>query len=207
MTFNVNKPALANAISEDIPDIEENFAVLGPYETIWIPAEAMTPLVSNGAEAGANEYATNDVMMNYLAFDGGATPEWASFSLPMPENWNKLTILAKFYWAPGHSDCSANDTVEWKLGGQAIANDGALDVALADAGEVITDTVLAGEQGDLHITATTPAITIGGTPGLGKLVHFKLSRNVAGTDDMEEDAWLFGVLIQYKISEEAAEWS
>jgi hypothetical protein len=28
------------------------------------------------------------------------------------------------------------------------------------------------------------------------MVHFKLSRNVGGTDDMVEDAWLFGALIQ-----------
>ena len=206
MTFNVDAPALANPISTDIPDIEENFAVLGPYSTIWVPAEAMTPLSTNGAEAGVNEYATNDIMMNYLAFDGGATAEWASFSLPMPENWNLLTILAKFYWAPGSADASESDTVEWKLGGQAIANDGALDVALADAGEVISDAVTAGKNADLHITGVTPAITIGGTPALAKLVHFKLSRNVAGTDDMTEDAWLFGAWLQYKISEEVAEW-
>jgi hypothetical protein len=46
------------------------------------------------------------------------------------------------------------------------------------------------------ISAATPAVTIGGSPALGDLVHFKISRNVGGTDDMTEDAWLFGVLIQ-----------
>ena len=206
MTFNVDAPALGNAISQDIPDIEENFAVLGPYETIWIPVEAMTPLLTDGPEAGVHEYATNDVMMNYLAFDG-ATAQFCAFNLPMPENWNRSTILAKFFWAPGHSDCSANDTVEWLLAGQAISNDDSLDVAMADSGEVISDTVLAGEEGDLHVTGTTSAITIGGTAALADLIHFKVSRNVAGTDDMTEDAWLFGVWIQYKISEEIAEWS
>ena len=194
MTWNVGVPSLAGAVNTEIPDMGENFAVLGPYQTIWIPAKIMTALTTNGAPAGTKEYATNDNMMDYHAFDG-ATEEYVAFNMLMPEDWNLSTILAKFYWAPGDSACTAGDTVEWRLAGQAISNDDALDVALGDAGEVISDTVLAGKDGDLHITATTPLITVGGTPALGDMIHFKASRNVAGTDDMTEDAWLFGILM------------
>jgi len=200
MTWNAGIPALTNQISADIPDIEENMDVLGKYNTVWVGAGAMTALVTNGAEAGVNEYATNDVMMDYFAFDGGATPQYVSFTLVMPENWDLSTILAKFYWAPGSSDCTAGDTVEWKIQAISITDDDAIDAAYTDTGEVITDTVLAGKNADLHVTAKTPAVTINGEPAVEHLVNFKIKRNVAGTDDMTEDAWLFGVVIQYAAS-------
>ena len=102
-------------------------------------------------------------MVEYYAFDG-ATEEFIAISLPMPENWDRSTVKAKFFWAPGDSACTAADTVEWQIAGQAISNDDAIDVAMGDAGEVISDAVTAGTNGDLHTTATTPAVTIGGTP-------------------------------------------
>jgi len=199
MTWNAGKPALANAISADVPDIEENFDVLGKYNTIWIGAGAMVPLSTNGAEAGIKEYATNDVMIPYYAFDG-ATEEYISVNLVMPENWDLSTILAKFYWAPGDSACTAGDTVEWQIQGISITDDDAIDTAYTDAGEVISDTVLAGKDADIHVTAKTPAVTINGTPAAEHFINLKISRNVSGTDDMTEDAWLFGVVIQYAAS-------
>ena len=205
-------PAVGNQISADIPDIAENLGwfkdcfqkicngfadasltSFGFVDTIWVPASAMIPTTTNGAAAGLYEYATNDLMRAYYAFDT-TTEEFVCFDVVMPEGWNKGTIKAKFYWSSA-SGSSAADTVEWEIGAVAIGNDDALDATLGTA-QVITDTVLTGTSGDLHITATTPAITVGGTPALGDLVHFKISRNVGGTDDMAEDAWLFGVLIQ-----------
>jgi hypothetical protein len=135
----------------------------------------------------------------------GATEQFVAFNLVMPENWDRSTIKAKFFWAPGDSACTAADTVEWELQGRGISNDDAIDAALGTA-QVISDAVTAGKDGDLHVTAATPAITIGGTPALGDLINFKLSRNVGGTDDMTEDAWLFGVYIQAAINESVAAW-
>jgi hypothetical protein len=175
------------------------------YKTVWIPAGAFIPTSTNGAEAGSNEYVTNDNMVDYLAFDG-TTKEYAAFNIPMDEAWDRSTIKAKFYWAPGSSEATESDTVEWQLAGQVISNDDALDVAMSDAGEVISDAVLAGVEGDLHISGATPAVTVGGTPALGDMTHFKVSRNVDGTDDMTEDAWLLGVLIQYQITNVIAAW-
>ena len=174
------------------------------YDTIFIPAGAMAPTDTNGGEAGSNEYGTNDNQFDYYAFDT-TTEEYVAFSAPMPENWDRSTIKAKFFWTTA-SGSSENDTVEWQIAGQAISNDDALDVAMGDAGEVISDAVTDGVDADLHITAATPAVTIGGTPALGDLIHFKISRNVGGTDDCAEDAWLLGVWIQYKITNEVAAW-
>jgi len=61
-------------------------------------------------------------------------------------------------------------------------------------------------DGDLHITAATPALTIGGTPALGDLCIFEVYRNTDGTDDMAEDGWLFGCEIQYKVDQTVSAW-
>ena len=174
------------------------------YKTIWIPAVSMTPRQTNGPSVGTYEYATNDVNSDYLAFDDG-TEEFADFKFPMPEDWDRSTIKVKFYWSSA-TGSTANDTVEWQIAGQAKSDSDALDVAYGDAGEVISDTLLADNGGDLQLSSATPEVTIGGTPALGDLIHFTTSRNVGGTDDMTEDAWLFGVWIQYQATELVTAW-
>jgi hypothetical protein len=174
------------------------------YETYWIPASAMISLSTNGASPGSNEYATNDIMFDYYAFDG-ATEQYVAFNLPLRENWDRSTIKVKFLWTPGDSACTAGDTVEWEFAGIAFSDDDSIDTA-AGGNQVISDTVLAGKDGDLHISGATPAMTISGTPALGDLIHFKASRNVGGTDDMTEDAWLFGAFIQIKKTQAVTAW-
>ena len=175
------------------------------YKTIYIPAISMAPRQTNGPSVGTYEYATNDVNSDYLAFDT-TTEEYADLEMTMPEEWDRSTIKVKFYWSSA-TGSTANDTVEWQIAGQAKSDSDALDVAYGDAGEVISDVLLADNGGDLQITSATPAVTVGGSPALGDLIHFTISRNVAGTDDMAEDAWLFGVLIQYATSTTAvAAW-
>ena len=176
-----------------------------PVGTIWVPASQMTALTTAGAAAGATEFATNDIMVGHFAFDDEAE-EFVAFNLVMPPDWNLGTIKAKFYWVPSSADGSPTDTVEWEIAAGAISNDDAIDAALGTA-QVISDEVLAGEDGDLHVTGATPAVTIGGTPALGDLVHFKVSRNVDGTDTLAYDAHLIGVLLQYtKGSTAGAAW-
>jgi len=229
MTWNESKPALANQISADIPDIWENTdelrdiieaitngtvgttasgdfkadALVLELQNIWFSGNDVWTITTNGALFSSNEYATNDIMMRFHAFDG-ATEEFVAINIAMPEGWDRGTIKAKFYWT-GASGCSAGDTVEWKIAAGALSDDDAIDAALGTL-QVISDTVLAGVDGDMHITAATPAITVGGSPALGDLIHFKISRNVSGTDDMTEDAWLFGVMLQITTDKDVAAW-
>ena len=194
----------ATGTSDAVVCTPGNVASVYQYDTIWIPAGAMAPLSTNGAAFSSNEYATNDVMVDYYAFDT-TTEEYVAVNIVMPEAWDRSTIKAKFFWSSA-SGSSENDTVEWQIAGQAISNDDPLDVAMGDAGEVISDAVTAGTNGDLMITAATPAVTVGGTPALGDLVHFKFSRNVGGTDVMSEDGWLFGIWIQFKKTNTVSAW-
>jgi hypothetical protein len=198
-------PTDANGVGDrGFNDLRYYLRTESEYETIFIVAGAMIPRTTNGATAGTNEYATNDVMYDYKAFDG-ATEEFVAFNFPMPEAWDRSTVKVKFFWAPGSSACTAGDTVEWEIAGLAVSDDDAIDTAYGTA-QVISDTVLAGKDADMHITSATPALTVGGTPALGDMVQWTVSRNVSGTDDMTEDAWLFGVLIQLKRTNTVAAW-
>ena len=173
------------------------------YETIFIPAAAMTSTATNGATYLTYEYETNDINVNFLEFDG-ATEEYAEFQIPMPEQWNLGTIKAKFFWSSAGGS-TAGDTVEWEIQAGAISDGDNIDTALGTA-QVVSDTLIANSGTKIQITAATPAITVGGTPALGDMTRFKVSRNVGGTDDMTEDAWLFGCLIQYRKSAIAEAW-
>lgn len=197
MAWNADNPALANTIADDIPDIEENFQCLNDrfaYDLLWIPAGALVPFETNGPEHGILTTGATIKTLEYYAFSS-TTEEYVNVCVPMPLDWNLGTIKAKFAWT-GASGCTAGDTVEWQLNALAVSNDDLLTAAVGTQ-QVISDTVLAGVNADLHWSDATPAITIGGTPALGDLIIFQASRNVSGTDDMAEDAYLFGILIQY----------
>jgi hypothetical protein len=205
--WNTLIPAMANQVTADIPDIKENleklYAMASPTN-IWIPAREWKPTTTGGCAALANvELPTNDIQIEYLAFDG-ASEEFATHSRMMPENWDRGTIKAKFFYIPA-TGCTAADTVEWELAAVAVSNDDPIDATLG-TGQVISDAITAGVEADLHVTGATPAITVGGTPALGDYVHFKMSRNVGGTDDMTEDAWLLGVMLQITANEEVTAW-
>lgn len=172
---------------------------------LWLPAKAWTPTITNGCATAADyEYVTNDIMVSYLAFDG-ATEEFASYNRPMQPTWDRGTVKARFLVIPA-TGCSVGDKYEFELAAVAGSDDDAVDTAAA-GNQVITDTVLAGEEGDWHWTSATPAITIAGTPALLDVIHWKVSRNVgSANDDMVEDAWLIGVLIEFGISNSVTGW-
>ena len=194
-----NTPVSLTTLNTNYGSMVNRFA----YGTIWVPAGAMISTTTNGAQPGTYEYPSSDVMFDYYAFDG-TTEEYVSFNETMPENWDLGTVKAKFYWTSATGSTAA-DTVEWEIRGKALRDNMAIDSGYGTA-QVISDALLADNGANLQITAATPAITVGGPPLLNNLVQFKISRNVGGTDNMTEDAWLFGVLIQYTISTNVSAW-
>ena len=194
----------AAGTSTSVASTPASVASVYAYNTIFVPASAMTATTTNGALYGETELASNDLMKCYYAFDA-TTEEFVTFDVVMPENWDRGTVKAKFYWSSASGSTATTDTVEWEIGGVAISDNDALDAAITGA-QVITDTLLANDGADLQVTSATPAITIAGTPALGDLVTFKISRNVGGTDNMTEDAWLFACLIQYKAANSVSAW-
>ncbi|MFA5321380.1 MAG: hypothetical protein WC373_01795 [Smithella sp.] len=172
--------------------------LFGVYETIYVDAGAMVPCTTNPADNSASpfEYGTNDIDMDFFAFDGGATEERVQFKWAMPDEWDRGTVKVKFFWSSA-TGSTAGDTVEWGIKAGAISDNDAIDAALGTA-VTVSDTLLADNGGDMQVTAASAAMTVGGTPALGDMIVFEIYRNTDGTDDMTEDAWLFGIQIQWK---------
>ena len=177
------------------------------YGTIYIDAAAMVPSTTTGAEAGTNEYETNDIDWDYLAFDG-SSDESCQFKLVMPENWDRGTIKAKFYWSTA-TGTTAGDVIEWEIKAGALSDSDPIDDGLGSP-VAVSDAVLANNGTDLQISAASGAITVGhpSTIALNDMITFEVYRDAdGGVDDFTEDGWLFGVLIQYKSTNTVAAWS
>lgn len=169
-----------------------NAAASSGRQSVWVPARAMTPQLSNPPSAGSIEMATNDVMVDTLDFDP-TTDEFAQFSIRMPKSWNEGTVAAVFVWS--HAATTTNFAVVWGLQAVAISNDDALDAAFGTA-QTVTDT--GGTTNDLYESAETAAVTVAGTPAEGDMVIFRVYRDAnAGGDNLAVDARLHGVMLFY----------
>ena len=121
--FKITITKAVSSVAAYEPSTVDNIVIMtyynDQYRTVWIPASFMTPTTTAGCAALAtNEYATNDINMDYLAFDG-ATEENAEFQFAMPEHWDLGTIKAKAFWSSA-SGSTAGDTVEWEIAAGAL---------------------------------------------------------------------------------------
>jgi hypothetical protein len=172
----------------------------GVYRTIYVDAGAMISRTTAGALAGTEELATNDIMVDYFAFDD-TTPEAVQFKVYMPDEWDLGTIKVKLHWYS--ASATTSHTTVWGVKARAVSNDDALDGTWGTEIEVSDDVIAAG---DLHTTAATAAITVGGTPALGDLIWFEIDQDAAEADHVG-DAKLTGVTIQFlETSVEASAW-
>lgn len=171
----------------------DNFKInnADPKRGIYIPASAFFPATTNGcASLAQGETTTNKVNYKYLAFDG-TSDEYAWIHLPqMPDYWDLSTITVKFYW----TFPSGSGNVQWGAAALCRSNDDALDTALGTS-QVIVDTCLTAE--DIHVTSSTPDITVGGTPAKGDSFLFRVFRYSSDSADTLNgvDAYLLGVRI------------
>jgi len=176
---------------------------VGTYQNVYIDAGSMVPCTTDGATAAVHEFTNNDVDIEYLAFDG-ATRERAQFKVPMPEDWDRGPIKAGFYWSAAEGS-SVNDTVEWAIKAIALGDSDQIDATFG-AAVAVSDALAANDGADVQITAATSELTVGGSPELRDLVVFEVYRNVTGSDDMTEDAWLLGVKLQYTKTATIEQW-
>ena len=163
--------------------------------TIWVPAAAMRPTVSNGCAAITDaETTAGRPDMQVLDFDASAD-EHAQFQISFPKSWNEGTITFSVYWTTTATD---TDGVAWGLQGVAVSDNDTIDVAYG-TGVVVTDDAL-GAAEDLMVTATSGAVTIAGSPAVGDICYFRIYRDIDnGNDDMAEDARLIGCKIYYTV--------
>lgn len=186
-------------VSAGVAAIEGNniiTAATTATRTMILTAAGGKPTTTAGcAAAGLVEAGTNDVDYWTLDFDA-TTKEYAVWNVVMPDNYDGGTVTARFLWTTTSSTTS--HTVVWGLAGRVFGNDDAIDQAFGTAQEVSDDVLAAG---DVHITAATSAITLGGTPAGGKFVVFRAYRDPAnGSDDLNVDARLLAVHVEYGIN-------
>ena len=186
-------------VSAGVIAVEGNNVILAntaANRTIILTAAGGKPTTTSGcAAATVVEAGTNDVDYWVLDFDA-TTKEYAFWNVVMPDNYDGGTITARFIWTTTSS--TTTHTVVWGLQARAFGNDDAIDQAFGTTQEVSDDVLAAA---DVHITAATSAITIGGTPAGGKMVVFRAYRDPANaSDDLNVDARLIAIQIEYGIN-------
>jgi len=155
-------------------------------ETIWIPALAMYPNTTNGAEAAQVEL-SNGPEIKVLDFDKDSD-ENAQFAVAFPKSWNEGTITFQAFFTATSTDTG---TVSWDLAAVALADNGDLNTAF---GTAVAPTAKAhsGTSNDLDVTAESGAVTIAGSPSTDEYVFFQVTRDVSD-DTLNADARLLGI--------------
>lgn len=166
-----------------------------PKRGIYVPAAGMYGATTSGAASGQTESSTNKVNFKTLDFDKDAD-EYACFNMPAPDYWDLGTVTAQFYWTAASGETS--NTVVYAIQGVSLSNDDATDTAYGTAVAATADNLIAAS--DIHVTAATGAVTLGGTPAKGDMLFFRIYRDVS-EDDLPADAKLIGVKIKFGISQ------
>jgi len=155
-------------------------------ESMWIPALAMKPTVSNGcANHVSVETTSGRPDMVVLDFDKDSD-EFAQFAIAFPKSWNAGTVTFQYYW----SGIAATTNVTLTLAGVAFADNGSIDTVYGTA-IAVTDAAQ-GAVEELLVSAESSAITIAGSPGADELVYFRIGRDVS-EDNMAGDCRLHGI--------------
>jgi hypothetical protein len=176
--------------SADVTDATNVGSVVNGKQTIWIPANAMTPTTTNGCAAiAAVETTAGRPDMYVLDFDKDSD-EFAQFTVAFPKQWNLGTVTYQVFW----SGIASADDVDWMVDAVAMNDNETIDVAYGGA-VVVTDNAQ-GAVEELLVSDESSDVTIAGTPADDDLCYFRIGRDVSG-DAMAGDARLHGVKIFY----------
>ena len=162
-------------------------------ETIWVPAVAMYPNTTNGAEAAQVEL-SNGPEIKVLDFDK-SSDEFAQFAVAFPKSWNAGTVTFQAFFTATSTDTG---TTAWGLSAVALADNGDLNTAFGTQ-VVATAKAHSGTSNDLDVANESGAVTIAGSPGANEYVFFQISRDVSA-DDLDADARLLGIKLFFTTS-------
>jgi len=164
-------------------------------ETMWIPAAAMRPTVSNGcASITSVETTAGRPDLIVLDFDDAAD-EHAQFQVAMPQRWDLGTVTFQGWHTTTATD---TDGVAWGLQGVSCSDGATIDVAYGTP-VVVTDAYQSTAE-DMYITAVSSAVTIANTPADDDILFFRVFRDVSdAADTAVEDARLIGIKLFFTI--------
>lgn len=176
------------------------------YETLFVPAGAMTPAIENGATA--TEVITNGILATNDAMKflhGAQADSFVDFNVMLPDNWDAGDIKMKLVWhLPNVNSASVGDNIKFSI---ACVAYGDMDERATKFGDIVyvEDSVHSGSE--VHLTNASAVIPIGGTALAGKMLHFKVGRSLSAvTDSCPEDVLLLGVNIQYRCYGATVAW-
>lgn len=175
------------------------------YDTIFVPAGAMTPSADNGATPGAVKF--TNTTHDTLAFPATAD-KGAEFSVAFPEDWDKSSVKVKLLWT--YYDSTAGEEgqhVKFVVGAVSYADGEDISVAPTTTVDVTDQAQSANE---CCKTAASAALTLEGTVGNGNLVHFSVTRDAdyapAGGDALPTEALLLGAIVQFGRTADYTGW-
>lgn len=159
----------------------------------YIPAAAMQAAVTNGCSALAVVEGTAGQPNVHVRDFATATAETAQFQFVFPNRWNKSTITFQAYYTHAGGQTAGLDGVAWGLSAVSVVDNAAWDTAF---GTQVVVTLDRADSGDVHVTAESAAVTVGGTLNDGQMTFFEIERVVGdAADDLSIDARLLGVRI------------
>lgn len=169
-------------------------SVIGTQE-IYFPAQALKPRATAGAALTDRTQATSNYEQSTMNYDT-ATQEYAQLPpIALPANYDNGTVKFKLYWTC--TGGSSAQTIDFDMSGYAYSDNDALTTAFSGT-QNVTDTWIA--DNDLHVSAYSAAITIGGTPADQDLIVLELTRDVAA-DDLGVDAEIIGVKVELTLDD------
>jgi hypothetical protein len=125
-------------------------------QTLWVPASAMAPTITNGASGpSVTELTAANPNIYAMSFTNGSVKN-AQFAVAFPKSWNAGTITFQAFWT---GTAAGAGTTIWGLQCLAAADGATIDAAFGTAQEV-TDTFLSTKQA--HVAAESSAVTISG---------------------------------------------
>ena len=160
-------------------------------ENIWVPAAAMTPRDNAGcADIETVAAGTNGRPdFRVLDFDKDSD-EHAQFTIAMPKSWDGGNVYFYAYWI----GIAATTGVAWGLEVLSLNDNEEFNQAYINP--IIVQDDSQGDATELLVSAKSAAIACSGADN--DLLCFQVYRDVSdGNDDMNGDARLWGLLLEY----------
>ena len=160
-------------------------------QTIWIPATAMIPRITNGPSVGTVETASQKTMIKTLDFDA-TTPEYAQVDVVMPKSYAEGSgIKCKAYWS--HASTTVNFGVAWTFTVASVVDNTGLERTFG--GNQVVDT--GGTTDNLYISPENSALSYSNA-GADRMLQIRVNRDpTSGSDTMAIDARLHGIVVFY----------
>ena len=135
----------------------------------------------------------------YLAFDGSSVIEACVWTFRMPADYSSGPTL-KIQWS-GSSSTTTSHTAVWGCEVMAMTadTDGAMDSDSYDTINTVSDDILGTTAKRIQEASLT--LTNADSLAAGDYVALKFRRDADnGSDDLNEDAWLWGLSLEYTTS-------